>query len=109
MTLEEAAAHWAENINDWYNLNATTEEVVDAFNKYYLDKEAYDGTSYADMFFRDKTGGYSKWLDTADREGLADCVEIARGNGPLPTYAELGGSLYNKTPKTYKPRPAFED
>ena len=86
MTLEEAAAHWAETINGWYNLGATTEEVVDAFNKNYLNKEAYDGTSYADMFFRDHAGSYSKWLDTADREGLADCVEMARGRGPLPTY-----------------------
>ena len=78
MTLEEAAAHWAVNINGWYGLDATTEEVVDAFNKYYRDKEAYDGTSYVDMFFRDNAGGYSKWLDTADREGLADCVEMSR-------------------------------
>ena len=79
MTLEEAAAHWAADINGWYNLGATTEEVVDAFNKNYLDKEAWDGESYVDMFFRDEQGGYSKWLDTADREGLADCVEMARG------------------------------
>ncbi len=79
MKLEEAAAHWAATINDWYNLGATTEEVVDAFNKHYLDAKAYDGTSYVDMFFRDKAGGYSKWLDTADREGLADCIEAARG------------------------------
>ncbi len=79
MTLEEAAAHWAADINEWYNLGATTEEVVDAFNKYYRDQEAYDGTSYVDMFFRDKAGGYSKWLDTADREGLTNCVEAARG------------------------------
>ena len=86
MTLEEAAAHWATNINEWYNLDATTEEVVDAFNKYYLNEEDYDSPSYDDMFFRDNAGGYSKWLDTADREGLADCVEMARGRGPLPTY-----------------------
>ena len=79
MTLEEAAAHWAATINGWYNLGATTEEVVDAFNKNYLDKEAYDGTSYVDMFFRDKQGGYSRYIDTADREGLADCIEAARG------------------------------
>ena len=103
MTLEEAAAHWAANINEWYNLGATTEEVVDAFNKNYLNKEAYDGTSYVDMFFRNDDGSYSKWLDTADREGLADCVEMARGHGPLPTYKELGGSLYNKAPRTYIP------
>ena len=96
MTLEEAAAHWTETINGWYRLDATTEEVLDAFNKNYLNKEAYDGTSYVDMFFRDKAGGYTKWLDTADREGLADCVEAARGKDPLPTYADLGGNLLNK-------------
>lgn len=96
MTLEEAAAHWAADINGWYGLDATTEEVVDAFNKHYLNKEAYDGTSYVDMFFRDKAGDYTKWLDTADREGLADCVEAARGNDPVPTYADLGGDLLNK-------------
>ena len=74
MKLEEAAAHWAATINGWYNLGVTTEEVVDAFNKNYRDKEAYDGTSYVDMFFRDKQGGYSRYIDTADREGLADCT-----------------------------------
>ena len=95
MTLEEAAAHWTETINSWYGLDATIEEVVDAFNKNYLNAEAYDGTLYVDMFFRDKAGGYSKWLDTADREGLADCVEAARGKGPLPTYADLD-ELLNK-------------
>ena len=79
MTLEEAAAHWAADINEWYNLGATTEEVVDAFNKNYLDAKAYDGTSYVDKFFRDNQGGYSRFLDTADREGLADCIEVARG------------------------------
>ena len=86
MTLEEAAAHWAADINGWYGLDATTEEVLGAFNKHYRDKEAYDGTSYVDMFFRKKNGGYHKWLDTADREGHADCVEMDRGRGPLPTY-----------------------
>ncbi len=79
MTLEEAAVHWAANINGGYGLAATTKEVVNAFNKHYRDKEAYDGTSYVDMFFRDEDGSYSKWLDTVDREGLADCVEMGRG------------------------------
>ena len=83
MTLKEAAIHWTESINDWYDLDATTEEVVHAFNKHYLNKKAYDGTLYVDMFFRDKDGGYSKWLDTADRKGLAGCVEMARGRGSL--------------------------
>jgi len=96
MKLEEAAAHWAANINDWYGLDATVEEVVDAFNKNYLDKKTWGGESYVEVFFKSKEGGFSKWLDTADREGLADCVEIARGKGPLPTYTDLGGNLLNK-------------
>ena len=78
MTLEEAAAHWAADINGWYGLNASTEEVVAAFNNNYLDAKSYDGTSYVDMFFRDEEGSYTEWLDTADREGLADCIESAR-------------------------------
>ena len=77
-TFEKAALEWTDTINSWYGLDATTEEVVDAFNKNYLNKEAYDGTSYVDMFFRDKDGGYSKWLDTADREMLANIVENNR-------------------------------
>jgi len=96
MKLEEAAAHWAANINDWYSLDATAEEVMNAFNKNYLDKKTYDDKSYVEVFFKSKDGGFSKWLDTADREGLADCVEVARGKGPLPTYADLGGTLLNK-------------
>jgi len=56
MTLEEAAAHWAADINGWYGLNASTEEVVAAFNNNYLDAKSYDGTSYVDMFFRDEEG-----------------------------------------------------
>ena len=41
-------------------------------------------------------GPVTLMLDTADREGLADAVEHYRGNGPLPTYADLGGTLLNK-------------
>ena len=96
MKLEEAAVHWTQTINGWYGINATIEEVLEAFNKNYLDKKTWDDESYVEVFFKSKDGGYSKWLDTVDREGLADCVEIARGKGPLPTYADLGGRLMNK-------------
>jgi hypothetical protein len=81
VTLEEATACWAAEINAWYGINATVEEVLSAFNNNYRDKKAYDGTSYVDMFFRKKCGSYTKCLDTADREGLADCIEVNREFG----------------------------
>lgn len=96
MTLVEAAAEWAKTINGWYDLNATAEELVDVYNNNFKDRVAYDGTSYADMFLKNDDSSFSKWLDTSDREEMADCVELARGNSRLPTYADLGGSLLNK-------------
>ena len=99
-SFEEAVASWTCNINEWYRLNATCEEVTEAFNRDFKYKKAYDGTSYVEMFF--KTGDDPEWtvsLDTADREGLADSVESLRGRPPLPTYADLGGNLMNKIMK----------
>ena len=96
-TFEEAVKKWADNINEWYSLEATEDEVRSAFEKDYRDKVAYDGTSYVEMFFRNNNGSWTEYLDTSDREGLADSVEILRGNDPLPTYADLGGTLLNKT------------
>lgn len=98
MTLVEAAGHWAATINDWYDLDATAEELVEVYNSHFKDRVAYDGTSYAEMFLKDGSGDdtFSRWLDTADREAMADYVEEARGNPPLPTYADLGGNLLNK-------------
>ena len=94
-TFEQAVEEWTNDINEWYDLDATSEEVKSVFDTHFKDKIAYDGTSYVKMFF--KTGEeWSVWLDTADREGLADQVELARGKPPLPTYAELGGNLLNK-------------
>jgi len=95
-TFEEAVKKWADNINEWYSLEATEDEVRSAFEKDYRDKVAYDGTSYVEMFFRNNNGSWTEYLDTSDREGLADSVEILRGNDPLPTYADLGGTLLNK-------------
>tara|TARA_R110002020_G_scaffold187112_3_gene385233 strand:+ start:1757 stop:2107 length:351 start_codon:yes stop_codon:yes gene_type:complete len=96
-TFEQAIRHWAQQINDWYGLHASDEEVAQAFERDYKDKIAYDGTSYVEMFFKTQGAAeWSKWLDTADREGLADSVEILRGNPPLPTYGDLGGNLLNK-------------
>ena len=75
------------------------EEVIEAFNRDFKDKKAYDDTSYVEMFFKNDAGEWTLWLDTADREGLADSVESLRGNPPLPTYGDLGGNLLNKVMK----------
>jgi hypothetical protein len=98
-TFEEAALVWAQDVNDWYKIEATVEEVKSVFDSHFKDMDAYDGTSYVEMFFKKKDGTWSKHLDTADREELADQVEISRGNSPLPTYADLGGNLLNKVRK----------
>jgi len=102
---DEAVVSWADTINDWYSLKATPEEVAEAFRNEYKHKRTYDdfgepdGASYVDVFFRDRDGAWTLWLDTADREGLADAVERLRGNPPLPTYSDLGGTLLNKAPR----------
>ena len=95
-TLEQAVQVWTNEINEWYDLSATPEEVKNVFDTYFKNKIAYDGTSYVDMFFKSKDGTWTTWLDTADREELADQVELARGKGRLPTYEDLGGTLLNK-------------
>ena len=95
-TFPEALEFWTIQINEWYNLETTDDEVRNAFEKEYRHKLAYDDTSYVEMFFKSDDGGWSRWLDTSDREGLADAVERFRGNDPLPTYADLGGNLLNK-------------
>ncbi len=96
VTFEEAVQSWADNINHWYSLDSTAEEVKEAFNVYFKDKLSYDGSSYVEMFFKSRDGAWTKLLDTADREELADQVELLRGNKRLPTYGDLGGNLLNK-------------
>jgi len=95
-TFEEAVQKWADNINEWYGLNATAEEVKEAFNVYFKDKLSYDDSSYVEMFFKSRDGAWTEWLDTVDREELADQVELLRGNSRLPTYGDLGGNILNK-------------
>ncbi len=101
-TFDDALEFWTIQINEWYDINATDDEVREAFEKDYRHKLAYDDTSYVEMFFKSQDGGWSRWLDTSDREGLADSVEYYRGNDPLPTYADLGGNLLNKAPAFVK-------
>ncbi len=99
-TFDEALEFWTIQINEWYSLEATVDEVCNAFEGDYRDKVAHDGTSYVEMFFKSDDGGWSRWLDTSDREGLADAVEHYRGRPPLSTYNDLyGGGLLNKAPR----------
>jgi hypothetical protein len=98
-TFEEAALSWAQDVNDWYQIKATVDEVKSAFDRHFKDKEAYDGTSYVEMFFKSRNRGWTRHLDTADREEMADQVELMRGNSRIPTYADLGGNLINKVMK----------
>ena len=101
-TFEKAVKCWAATINDWYRLSAKPEEVEAAFHDHFDGKLTYDDEDYIAVFFRDADGEWSEYLDTADREQLADAVEKRRGNDPLPTYAELGmGSLLNKAPRPH--------
>jgi hypothetical protein len=98
-SFEYALGFWTEGLNKWYDLDATADEVRYAFEKEYRDKLSYDGTSYVDMFFKaEGSWRYSPHLDTADREGLAEAVVTHRGDAPLPTYADTGGSSFNLRP-----------
>lgn len=86
-TFEKAVSEWTEEINDWYSLEATNEEVVDAFYalKEYRDAEDEPGEeSYVETFFHGlgkMPNGAPAWrtmLDTVDREHLAGFVEQIR-------------------------------
>jgi len=99
-TFEKAVKCWTATINDWYRLEAKPEEVEAAFRQAFEGKLTYDDEDYVGVFFKDSDGEWTEYLDTADREQLADSVGVMRGNGPLPTYAELGqGNLMNKAPR----------
>jgi Zn-dependent oligopeptidase len=104
VTFEKAVEAWADIVNEWYDLKATPEEIIEVFNRDFKDRRTYDdygdpdGSSYVEVFFKARDGGWSPGLDTADREEFADSVEQLRGNPPLPTYADLGGTLLNKVP-----------
>lgn len=89
MTFEEALEEWTETINEYYDLGATTSEVQNAWLIFESMDETSAGVSYVDTFFKEKDGTWSGWLDTVDRETLADEVSINRGMGPLPTYADV--------------------
>ena len=90
MTFENAAQSWTDTINDWYGLNATVDETIVVFNSLNRDRKTYDGRSYIEVFFKDKDDGtWSPGLDTADREEIADEIELSRGNKDLPRYCDF--------------------
>ena len=86
-TFENAVSEWTEEINGWYSLEATNEEVVDAFYALKEYREARDEPGdipYVETFFHGlgkMPNGSPVWrtmLDTVDREHLADLVERLR-------------------------------
>jgi len=80
-TFDEAVSSWRDTINDWYRLNATDDEVGQAFTllKEYRDAQDDPGDiPYVETFFKDKDDTWSTWLDTVDREHLADLVDRIR-------------------------------
>jgi hypothetical protein len=107
-TFEKAVLEWADDINAWYSLSASKEEVTKAFYSLKEHRDAQDEPGdipYVETFFHGLgrlPSGDPVWrtmLDTVDREMLADLVEQNRGNKPLPTYADTGGTLLNKVRK----------
>lgn len=70
MTFKEALKHWTKTINEWYGTGATEEEVKFVFIKHFCARKTYNGESYVDVFFKDRDGDWSQFLDTADREEL---------------------------------------
>lgn len=91
LTLEQAAEHWAAKLNERYFLDTTVTEVLASFRvKFDPDETVDDGRYYIDVFLKDKDGGWSKDLDTADREMLAEGVVDARKAQVLAKFAEAG-------------------
>ena len=86
---DAAVREWRRQINDWYfgDDPATFAEVERAFHECAEDNGWYgrdryndgDQRHYIDIFFTDReTGGWSKWLDTDDREKLTDYISRNR-------------------------------
>ena len=91
LTLEQAAEHWASKLNERYDLDTNVAEVLASFRvKFDPDETVDDGRYYIDVFLKDKDGGWSKDLDTADREMLAEGVVDARKAQVLAKFAEAG-------------------
>jgi len=82
---------WRKEVNDWYNLNASIEEVLAAFERAFLNRDTDEGESYVDIFLRCPGGSWARNLDTADRETLAKTVEgIRLENHPVGSVMTAG-------------------
>jgi hypothetical protein len=86
-TFENAVVEWTDDINEWYRLDASEEEVTLAFYKLKEYRDAQDEPGdipYVETFFhglgKTPTGDpiWREWLDTVDREMLAGLVEELR-------------------------------
>jgi len=78
----EAVKKWANDINHWFNMDATTDEVRQAM------KVAYPMAIVSPFFRIDD--GWREWLDTCEREGLADQIDKLRGKDPSLAYSDPG-------------------
>ena len=72
---KEILQAWADDLNGWYAINISIDQVRQAYRDTFPGMKTYDGTSYIATFLRCKDGSFTKHLDTADREMLADAVE----------------------------------
>ena len=71
----EAAESWAGSINMFYGIDANTNEVIDAFDRYVnvVDEE------YINTFFKTRGGDWCLYLDTEDRVAMANLIKEFRG------------------------------
>ena len=82
----EVLQAWADLINDWYDVEATVEDMLLAYG----EAEQRDAVNdleetvpYVDLFLKNSDGRWTMGLDTSDRETFADFAEarhIQRAN-----------------------------
>jgi hypothetical protein len=80
-TFSEAVKRWTGTINEWYGIDAQTDEVKKAFSvlKDYRDATDEPGEEpYIETFFKDHNSEWCTGLDTVDREHLTGIVESLR-------------------------------
>ena len=87
ISFDKAVKAWRTTVNEWYNLNATPEEMKRAYADLKREKKAQgtwesddssDPRNYEQVFFRTASGGWNPHLDTADREELSYFIEENR-------------------------------
>ena len=104
----EVRSRWAENITERYFDDPVTDaEILAAWHAYkatLAEGRGHEVRHYLAMFFTSWDGKDKamarEWLDTADREALADEVQRIRTGTVLPTLDEVGThpGLQNKAP-----------